>query len=322
MTDKRVTGQESLDDDDFVQDGRDLSFGYEDAGHYSSPLEDVTVSEFLYARHQKIKRTLGSFVSASLPNAEDLDSFWHDTSDFYLFDLPAYATHSDPQVARTLGQKFDVNDQYNISCQVWDRDPWGNDEIGTASYGDGLFIDPETGKTIPEWNSHVSVFEMAVTQNPNPECIKELIAAGGWAKNTDVLLLAVKYNNPQVVKALIEAGANVNDVAGLGGRFPEGTTPIQLALERGHGGMFELLANSGAKYYKMDVKEIISQEKEERFVSGLTPEMRAHLGYYSSIIGVTGKSVSQQASGVSSRLAQNSEKPVDTQQTSLKDRSR
>lgn len=96
-----------------------------------------------------------------------------------------------------MGKNFDVNDQYNISCQIWDDDILTTEHIGTVYYGEGLFVDGK-GKTIPEWRTHTSIFEMAAAQNPNPEAVKILIDAGGRVKDTDVFMLAVKYNTQKL----------------------------------------------------------------------------------------------------------------------------
>ena len=190
-----------------------------------------------------------------------------------MFDLPGYAANTNPQVTKQLGAMFDLNDWYNISCQVWDEDTFSADDyIGTAMYGEeGLY-----GPT--EFQDGASLFTMAAALNPNPECLKEMIRAGADVKseyNQSALHFAVKYNTPEVVQLLIEQGMDVNAEST---RF-DSKTPAQLALERGDGKTFEILARAGALFDKEGLKKIVPQEKNFEFVNALSPEMREELGF-------------------------------------------
>ena len=190
-----------------------------------------------------------------------------------MFDLPGYAANTNPQVTKQLGAMFDLNDWYNISCQVWDEDTFSADDyIGTAMYGEeGLY-----GPT--EFQDGASLFTMAAALNPNPECLKEMIRAGADVKseyNQSALHFAVKYNTPEVVQLLIEQGMDVNAESK---RFGS-KTPAQLALERGDGKTFEILARAGALFDKEGLKKIVPQNKNFEFVNALSPEMREELGF-------------------------------------------
>lgn len=294
MVEGRVTSQEPLESDDYLVDGKDGARGdyiieqKQSATHNASDVEGMTVGEYLFQRHRMLR---SQPIPNGLPRSKERD--WRLYGGPLLFDLPAYATHKNPWVAQQLGKFLDVNKQYNISCQIWDDDFLEEDYIGTSYYGNGLFVS-EDGDTIPEWGASASIMEMAAAQNHNPEFIGELIAAGGVI-NTDAMLLAVKYNHNKVIRYLIENGANVN-ACSRGGKFPEGTTPVQVAVQRGQGHLFEELVKAGAKYKKNEIRQLIAEESEkrgeegedfeERFVASLSPEMRQELGYPKRSIGI------------------------------------
>ncbi len=128
-----------------------------------------------------------------------------------------------------------------------------------------------------EFHTGASLFTMAAALNPNPECLQQMLKAGANVKreyNKDALHFAVKYNTPEVVQLLIEQGMDVNasSVRFLG-------TPAELALERGDGETFEILARAGALFDKKNLKNIVPKEKNFEFVNALSPEMREELGF-------------------------------------------
>ncbi len=248
---KRARSREELENDDYLKDDNEdeLRWG----------ISDRYVDDIIYERHADIKNCDAETVSRWLPRA-------------YLFDLPGYAAHENPQVAKQLGAMFDLNDWYNISCQVWDYDIFSADDyIGTAKYGEGL-----CGPT--EFHAGTSLFTMAAALNSNPECLKEMIRAGADVEskyNQSALHFAVKYNTSEVVQLLIEQGMDVNAKSE---RFGS-KTPAQLALEQGDGKTFEILARAGALFDKEGLKEIVPQNKNFEFVNALSPEMREELGF-------------------------------------------
>ena len=265
MVDKRLTSRKSLESDDYLKDDNGSSFSVEETSLYNA----------IYERADEIKKYSSEDVARKIR--------WNDLA---LFDLPAYASNKDPEVTKQLGAVFDMNDAYNISCQVWDKDDFSaDDHIGTVDYeyAEEKFIgySSETGEFLPgpkEFGWHATLFEMAAAENPNPECLKEMIRAGadlnnGYNKNA--LHFAVKYNNSKVVQFLIEQGMDVNAVSE---KF-NGKTAIQIALEQGDGKKFEILARSGALFDKKNLKKIVPQEEKISFVNELSPEMREELGY-------------------------------------------
>lgn len=63
---------------------------------------------------------------------------------------------------------------------------------------------------------------------------------GGATDGYTPLMMAARNNQEELVRFLIEHGANVNAVAG------DGATPLSLAEEEGHGNIVEILKASGA----------------------------------------------------------------------------
>ena len=78
---------------------------------------------------------------------------------------------------------------------------------------------------------------------------------------------------------LIKNGADVNRRAASNKKFPEGILPSQVALERGDGKVFEVLARAGAYFDKTRWEDIIPEDKRVSFINDLSPEMREELGF-------------------------------------------
>ncbi len=300
MVDKRLKGHK-LDWDDYAKDGDGRSlkgddlFKEKEKIYSNDTLPELWGDEYSVMEesdrilHNVIKDRFDIITNLSPEDvAEELGSDFinQKVSGFYLFDLPAYAAHSNPEVSKQLGAMFDMNDAYNISCQVWDRDYFSEDDyIGTVSYdtvdSGGLIPKMEKGNFLfgpYEFGKHTSIFTMAAAQNPNPDCLKEMIKAGADVDNQynqDALHFAVKYNNSKVVQFLIENGMAVNARSNLFGN----KTPVQLALENADPETFEILVKAGAKFSKQDVKKTVPREYNFSFVNGLSPELREQLGF-------------------------------------------
>ncbi len=120
MTDDRVKSTQRLELDDYLKDDSGKKLRGKALKIRGSR---TTLGRIIEFRHNEIKNMT-------------VDEVFRNLQDPYLFDLPGYAAHENPEVAKQLGTMFDLNDWYNISCQVWDVDTFSaDDHIGTARYG-------------------------------------------------------------------------------------------------------------------------------------------------------------------------------------------
>ncbi|MDR0867386.1 MAG: ankyrin repeat domain-containing protein [Planctomycetota bacterium] len=102
----------------------------------------------------------------------------------------------------------------------------------------------------------------AAGKNPNPEIITALIKAGADVNAKDVQdgtpLHDAVLRNPAVIAALISAGANVND------KTFEDKTPLDYAVEKGNKEVVDLLRAAGAK----TGKELFDEWTVTKYISG------------------------------------------------------
>ena len=105
---------------------------------------------------------------------------------------------------------------------------------------------------------------IAVVNNQNPEIVKALIYAGADVnaknKNGTVLMNAVLLNeNPEVIKALIDAGADVN------AKNKEGNTALSIATILNKSDIRKMLIDAGARDVNIavvDLAKVVSASKE------------------------------------------------------------